>query len=207
MSSITSDTETHSFASDSITGFLGALAAKTPAPGGGCTAALAGALAAAQAQMVVEYSIGKQSLMDDQKELLEYRQRLEKIRHLFLRLMDEDAAAYTQLSPWLKQTLDQRRASPGFQAAVTASLRAPQTTAALANELLECCAALTQISNPMLASDLQVAQDIAAACGRSALRNVDINLPLLPDLKTQQTERTMTDEIATHLKQLIAKMT
>ena len=157
--------------------------------------------------MVVEYSIGKQSLMDHQKALLEYRQRLEKIRHLFLRLMDEDAAAYTQLSPWLKQTPDQRCASPGFQAAVTASLRAPQTTAALANELLECCAALAKISNPMLASDLQVAQDIAAACGRSALRNVDINLPLLPDRKTQQQERAMTDDIATHLKQLVAKMT
>ena len=35
MSSITSDTGAHSFASDSIAGFLGALAAKSPAPGGG----------------------------------------------------------------------------------------------------------------------------------------------------------------------------
>ena len=45
--------------SQSIDAFLETLASKTPAPGGGATACLAGALACAQAQMVVEYSLGK----------------------------------------------------------------------------------------------------------------------------------------------------
>lgn len=206
MSTMATDNGSRPLAANSIADFLKVLAAKTPSPGGGCTAALAGALAAAQAQMVVEYSIGKKSLAAHQTTLTEYRQRLENIRVLFLRLMDEDAAAYAQLSPWLKQAPAERGAAAAFQSAVIAALRAPQTTLALANELLECCFALAQISNPVLVSDLRVAEDIAAACGRSALRNVDINLPLLPNAQTYAQERAMTDELSAHLKELIAKI-
>ena len=206
MNTMSSETGLRPLAASSIADFLRMLAAKTPSPGGGCTAALAGALAAAQAQMVVEYSIGKKSLAAHNATLTEYRQRLENIRVLFLKLMDEDAAAYAQLSPWLRQTPEERGATAGFQSAVMAALRAPQTTLALANELLECCFALAQISNPALASDLRVAEDIAAACGRSALRNVDINLPLVPNAQAQAQEQAMTEELSAHLRKLVTQI-
>ena len=48
--------------SHSLNDFLTALAAKQPAPGGGSVAALAGALAAAMGEMVLNYSIGKKDL-------------------------------------------------------------------------------------------------------------------------------------------------
>ncbi len=189
-------------ASLSVRNFLASLAAKTPTPGGGATAAMAGALSAAQVLMVVEYSIGKKSLMEHQAKLIDYRTRLTKIEEMFLALMDEDAAAYAELSPWLKQSACERREKQDFYAAVIAAIRTPQTIAALANELLECCFGLAGIANQGLKSDLWVAADVAAASGRSALRNVEINLPLLPDASAKELECAQTTELQTHLQQL-----
>jgi formiminotetrahydrofolate cyclodeaminase len=206
MSTSESTLQSASFAAASIQDFLHALAAKSPTPGGGAVAALVGAIAAAQAQMVVEYSVGKKSLAPHQALLLDYRGRLERMRLLFLRLMDEDAAAYAQLSPWLKLPATERDSTADFHAALTAALRAPQSVLALANELLDYCRALIPITNPALASDLGVAQDAAAACGRSALRNVEINLPLLSDIEAQARERAITDELSSHMRKLVSAM-
>ena len=49
--------------------FLNAAAAKQPAPGGGSATALAGALAAAMGEMVLNYSVGKKSLAKFEPEL------------------------------------------------------------------------------------------------------------------------------------------
>jgi formiminotetrahydrofolate cyclodeaminase len=46
----------------SIEKFLEAASAKQPTPGGGSISALAGALAAAMGEMVVNYSVGKKGL-------------------------------------------------------------------------------------------------------------------------------------------------
>jgi formiminotetrahydrofolate cyclodeaminase len=156
--------------------------------------------------MVVEYSIGKKSLLEHQTKLMAYRARLEKIQEMFLQLMDEDAAAYAQLSPWLSQPRDQRHGNADFQTAVIAAIRAPQTVAALANELLECCFALVAITNHNLVSDLWVAADVAAACGQSALRNVEINLPLLDVASAMGEEQTQTAELQTHHQNLVQKI-
>ena len=201
-----SETESASFSYLSVRAFLTVLAAKTPAPGGGATAALSGALAAAQARMVVEYSLGKKSLLEHQAKLMIYRTRLEKIQEMFLQLIDEDAAAYAQLSPWLSQPGDQRNGNADFQAAVIAAIRTPQTVTALANELLECCFALVGISNQNLVSDLWIAADMAAACGQSALRNVEINLPLLDVISTKEQEHAQTAELQAHNRQLTQKI-
>ena len=49
--------------------FLNAAAAKQPAPGGGSVAALAGALAAAMGEMVLNYTVGKKNLAQHEPEL------------------------------------------------------------------------------------------------------------------------------------------
>ena len=52
-----------------IGAFLNAAAARQPAPGGGSVTALAGALAAAMGEMVLNYSVGKKDLAAHQDEL------------------------------------------------------------------------------------------------------------------------------------------
>ena len=56
-------------ANASLNDFLNAAAAKQPAPGGGSVAALAGALAASMGEMVLNYSVGKKSLVAHEPEL------------------------------------------------------------------------------------------------------------------------------------------
>jgi len=80
----------------SLEELLEAIAARTPAPGGGAVASCIGALGAALASMVVAYSIRHRKLADHQEELQVAARRLMSARTLLLSLADEDAAAYGQ---------------------------------------------------------------------------------------------------------------
>src|SRR4051794_617792 len=78
----------------SIESFLTAAAAKQPAPGGGSVTALAGALASAMGEMVINYSIGKKDLAPHQDELKNALTELGRARQILLELMIEDQGAY-----------------------------------------------------------------------------------------------------------------
>src|SRR5215218_5437057 len=78
--------------------FLDATAAKHPTPGGGSVTALAGALAAAMGEMVLNYSVGKKDLAAYQPELQAGLIELTRARALLLGLMQEDQAAYEALT-------------------------------------------------------------------------------------------------------------
>ena len=60
----------------SLADYLGALAAKSPTPGGGAVASTTGATAAALAGMVVAYSLGKKNLAPHQPLLEDAAHRL-----------------------------------------------------------------------------------------------------------------------------------
>src|SRR3954447_21716538 len=67
---------------NTIADFLTAAAAKQPAPGGGSATALAGALAAAMSEMVLNYSVGKKDLAEHQPALTEALAELTRARGL-----------------------------------------------------------------------------------------------------------------------------
>src|ERR1700679_1614884 len=85
-------------ASMTIHDFLTAAAAKQPTPGGGAVAALAGALAAAMGEMVLNYSVGKRDLAAHQPQLTAALAEFTKARQLLGELMVEDQLAYAALS-------------------------------------------------------------------------------------------------------------
>src|SRR4051794_4665794 len=78
--------------------FLRATAAKQPTPGGGSVAALAGALAAAIGEMVINYSVGKKGLELYQEDLQQAESELRTAREILLTLMGEDQSAYAELT-------------------------------------------------------------------------------------------------------------
>src|SRR5437764_5937929 len=80
-----------------IDSFLEATAARQPTPGGGSVTALAGALAAALGEMVINYSLGKKDLEAFAGELRPAQAEFAKARQLLLALMIEDQAAYEAL--------------------------------------------------------------------------------------------------------------
>ena len=90
----------------SISDFLSAAAAKQPTPGGGAVAALAGALAAAMAEMVLNYSVAKKDLLQFSESNKAALHELSTARQLLLDLLVEDQAAYQSYSDAKKSGAD-----------------------------------------------------------------------------------------------------
>ncbi|MFK7885177.1 MAG: cyclodeaminase/cyclohydrolase family protein [Phycisphaerales bacterium] len=160
---------------------LGALAKRSPAPGGGAAAGIVGASAAALTGMVVSYSIGRKSLAEYQPFLIDAGNRLERARSMFVMLADEDACAYSRLNALMKLPGDHPDRLADWEDTVRNAITPPRTTLAAANDLLRLCEDLLGKTNPYLNSDLAVAAIQAEAAARSAAWNVKINVPSLPE--------------------------
>lgn len=160
--------------------FLSAVGAKTPAPGGGAVASAVGALAAALAQMVVNYSIGKKNLLEQQGELQAAIATLEKARTHLLDLAQQDASAYAVLNELQKLPPDDARRAREMAPAVERAVEVPWTVLLQSIELLKDFERLAPITNKFLRSDLGIAAVLAEATARSAAWNVRINATDLP---------------------------
>jgi methenyltetrahydrofolate cyclohydrolase len=156
---------------------LDSIAAKTPTPGGGAVAAMTGQLAAALAAMVVNYSIGRKDLAAHDAALRSALDALSRERAEFGRLADEDARAYAVLNEAFKLPKDAPdRAAKLASASLAASL-VPMEILRRASALVELCERLAPITNRNLRSDLGIAAVLAEAAARSAVWNIEINLP------------------------------
>lgn len=164
-----------------LSGLLDALAAKTPAPGGGAAASVVGALGAALGRMVVAYSEGKASLSEHAGLLADAAGRLDRAREVLLALGEEDAAAYAELNALMKRPPADPERQQREPAAVEAAVGAPRAVVAAACDLLRLLEGLVGRSNPHLRSDLAIAAVLAEAAAASGAWNVRVNLPLLKD--------------------------
>ena len=161
--------------------FLEQLGAKTPAPGGGAAACMAGATAAALAHMVVAYSLGKKNLAEHELHLQQASAMLTRARQMMLRLADEDAAVYAVVNELQKLPETDARRIAEFPDAAKAAVDVPRAALALCMDMLRLIESLCGKSNKFLRSDLAIAAVLAEAAARSAWWNVHINLPMLAD--------------------------
>jgi formiminotetrahydrofolate cyclodeaminase len=168
-------------AAQSVGAFLDQLAAKSPAPGGGAAACVAGATAAALANMVAAYSIGRRSLAEHQPLLESAAAALQRARAMLLQLADEDAAAYALLNELRKLPEGDERRTAEWWGAVAAAVAAPRAAMAVCMEVLRMTESLVGKSNTHLRSDLAIAAVLAEAAARGAWWNVRINLSLVAD--------------------------
>jgi methenyltetrahydrofolate cyclohydrolase len=165
----------------SLSDFLAATAAKQPTPGGGSVAALSGALAASLASMALHYTVGKKAFATHQPQITAALARFQTAATMLEELLLEDVTAYEALSTLLKLPPESRAAHSDYIPAVVAAIRAPQTTAAIANDLLQLIPTLVDKTNKMLLSDLGIAAVYAHATVHASELNVRVNLPLLPN--------------------------
>lgn len=191
-----SETAAQPIADQSVGDFLDALSSKVPTPGGGASAAIVGATAAATAAMVVSYSLGKKSLAEHEDHNQNAMTQLTRARQMFLQLGDEDAEGYGTLNALWKLEKDDSARVAQWDDAVRGAITPPRAMLALSLELLRLCETLVNTTNKQLKSDLGVAAVLAQASARSAAWNVNINIPLLPS--DQQPE--LTDSVETLLQ-------
>jgi formiminotetrahydrofolate cyclodeaminase len=169
--------------------FLDAAAAKQPTPGGGSAAALAGALAAALGEMVLNYSVGKKGLEEHAPQLKHALGEFHRAREMMLEWMSEDQAAYEAMSKARKMPADDPERKSAIALASRLCLSIPQFMATTAVEVIALADGAVEIVNSHLLSDLAVCAELAMATTRVAIYNVRVNLPDVADvLKRQKIE-------------------
>jgi formiminotetrahydrofolate cyclodeaminase len=192
-------------ATQPIESFLSAAAAKQPVPGGGSIAALAGALAAAMGEMVVNYSIGKKDLAQHQPALQAALTQLAHARSMLLELMVEDQDAYQAFNGLRKLEPDDPQLAEKPKLA-QACVDVPLSIGATALAVLTLADKSVEIVNKWLLSDLAVCSELAMATVRCAGYNVQVNLPELPaDAadKAKATMKTMLDHGTVAIRRVI----
>src|SRR5690606_23304577 len=180
---------------------LSQVAAKTPTPGGGAVASATAALAAALAQMVVAYSVGKKSLAVHQAELERAAESLPLARHLLMQLADEDAQAYGLVNELTRPPEGEPPRTSGLPAALNASIQEPLAVIAACSHQPRRCERLAPITNTHLHSALAIAAVLADAAARASRWNVAVNAASLPDAAARdralaEADRALSDSAA-----------
>src|SRR6267142_466466 len=161
--------------------FSDQLASDAPVPGGGSAAAYAGAVGAALAAMVARIASKKA----DDEAVRDYIVEVDNLRADFLRLVDDDSAAYARVAEAMKlpKTTDQEKAerTERVQAALLAASRVPLEIAKTSRRLLDACERGLPKAPAAAVSDIGVGALMAEAALRGAAMNVMINLSSLKD--------------------------
>jgi formiminotetrahydrofolate cyclodeaminase len=147
-----------------ISEYLDQTAARTPAPGGGAAAAIAGATAAALVQMAAEFAPDEA-----------IAEKAEALRTRLLELADEDLFAYRPVLEALRRPRDDPERSVSLAGALSAASQPPLAIADAAADVAELAAAIAP-TNEHLTGDANVAALLAAASAQAATRLVELNL-------------------------------
>ncbi len=165
------------------------LASKEPAPGGGSTAALSGALAASLTMMVVNLSVGKKAYeaLDEsiKSKFVADGEIIQDLKDQLTGLVDEDTNAFNKFMEAMKlpKDTDEQKAERNakMQEASVYALQVPLTTAQRCFEILQNQETIAAYGNKNAVSDVGVGALLALAGLEGAVLNVKINLPGIED--------------------------
>jgi formiminotetrahydrofolate cyclodeaminase len=161
------------------------LASGEPTPGGGSAAALAGAIGAACAEMVANFTVGRGKYADVEAEVREVLGAVEAKRRRLLELVDEDATAYS----CYRAAADLPKGSDAEKTARKAAIQgALKEAAGVPMQVVECCAeiikllpALAEKGNPNVLSDVGCALKLCETGLQTGSLNVEVNLSCIDD--------------------------
>ncbi|MGR6963985.1 cyclodeaminase/cyclohydrolase family protein [Geodermatophilus sp. URMC 61] len=172
---------------DTIETFLAQLAARVPAPGGGATAALHAAQAAALVAMVARYS-DSAKYAEHAEEIATITATADRLRQNAVGLAEEDAAAFTAVTEAYglpKGTSDEAPArSEAIARALVAAAHVPAIVISVADQVLGLAEQLLPVGNRNVISDVAAAAEAARAAATTARVNVEINLGGIKDPAT-----------------------
>jgi formiminotetrahydrofolate cyclodeaminase len=163
---------------DTIATFLDQLAARVPAPGGGATAALHAAQAAALLAMVARYSDGDRY---DAALMGRVVAEADALRASALGLAEADAAAFGAVA----EAYQLPRSADGRSAAIATALagaaRPPADVVRLALLLVALAESLLAGGNRNVITDVGAAAEAARAAAVTARLNIEVNLRGITD--------------------------
>ena len=164
--------------------WLGQLADRSPAPGGGAVAALCAASAAALLEMVANYTTGKK-WADREESMRAIVAEVAELRALAAQLAVDDAAAFGAVGEayGLPRATDEEKAarSAAIQQATLGAAEPPVQVGRLAGRLVAIADAMVDPANPNVLSDVGVAAATARAALSGSITNITVNAALLTD--------------------------
>ncbi|MQA63484.1 MAG: formimidoyltetrahydrofolate cyclodeaminase [Actinophytocola sp.] len=178
--------------------FLTQLAARVPTPGGGATAALHAAQAAALIAMVGHYSTGEKYAAHAD-EIGRIVADADELRAEALLLAENDAAAFAAVADAFrlsKSTDDEKSArSAAIAAALVGACAPPAEVIEAAGRLIELAEGLLPVGNRNVISDVAAAAEAVRAAATTARVNIEINLGGITDEESRRELRMATGRV------------
>jgi formiminotetrahydrofolate cyclodeaminase len=169
----------------SIIDFAHELGSDNPAPGGGSTAALAGALSCSLISMVAKITIKRSEDPDINIKLKKLITEAETSGHEFTILINDDTDAFNEIMKSFKlpkeNDNEKKSRSEAIQAATKHAAEVPLKTARLGLQTLTSVKTLTEIGSENTITDTGVAGLMANSAIKGAIWNVKINLGSIKD--------------------------
>jgi len=169
----------------SINDFSEVLASSAPAPGGGSTAALEGALGASLIGMVASLSVGRKKYAEFESFMRDAIKRAEVQRIKMLDIIDRDTEAYNLAYAVFSMPKDSEEQIAARKAAMQTALK---TCTLTPFELIDCAVKTLELASEMVGkyninaiSDLGVAVLSLKASAQGAWLNMLVNLDGLHD--------------------------
>ncbi len=167
---------------DTIAAFLDQLAARVPAPGGGATAALHAAQAAALVAMVARYSDGARY---DAELMGRIVVEADELRQDALALADADAEAFGAVAAAYRlpreTEAEQSARSASISAALSGAARPPADVVRTALLVIRLAEDLLPAGNQTLITDVAAAAEAARAAAVTARLVIEVNLRGMAD--------------------------
>ena len=168
-----------------VSSFANLLGSDAPAPGGGSTAALEGALGAALSAMVSALTLGRKKYADYQELAESANAAASALKEKFLVAMDHDTAVFNKFGDAMAmpKNTDEEKAirSQKMQEALVECTESPYHMMELCVKALELCETLVGKTNANAMSDLGVSALSLGAAIRGAWLNVLINVGGIKD--------------------------
>ena len=176
--------------------WLGQLADRTPAPGGGAVAALCAASAAALLEMVAHYTTGGK-WADREEAMKAVVVEVAELRARAAELAQADADAFGAVGAAYalpKGTADEKAArSAAIQDATRGAAEPPVQVGRVATRLVALADGMVEPANPNVLSDVGVAAATARAALSGSITNIVVNAAFLADADAAQS---LLDEVA-----------
>lgn len=162
--------------------FIEATAAGSPTPGGGSSAALAGALAAALGEMVARLTAGRKKYADVDPQARQILDEAVSLRQQLTAAIKEDSEAFQEvMAAWKNKELSGQEKEKAVERATIQAGEVPLKVARLSLAAAVLAHQITAIGNVNAVTDAAAAAILARAAVQTAALNVKINALSLQD--------------------------